>query len=69
MLNKRGSSTRGAFDGGDIEKEEAAYFEHLANKFKNKYPNIAEIFKRMQQNYLEDAKRMDEEAERNKLDE
>lgn len=68
MFNKRGSSTRGAFDGGDIEREKAAYFEKLAIDFKNKYPNVAEIFKRMQQGYLADAKRMDEEAERNRLE-
>lgn len=68
MFNKRGSSTRGAFDGGDIERGKAAYFEKLANDFKYKYPNVAEIFKRMQQGYLTDAKRMDEEAERNRLE-
>lgn len=68
MYNKRGSSTRGAFDGGNIEREKADYFEKLANDFKNKYPNVAEIFKRMQQGYLAEAKRMDEEAERNRLE-
>jgi hypothetical protein len=68
MYNKRGSSTRGAFDGGDIEREKAAYFKKLANDFKNKYPNVAVIFKRMQQGYLVEAKRMDEEAERNRLE-
>ena len=68
MYNKRGSSTRGAFDGGDIEREKAAYFEKLANDLKNKYPNVAEIFKRMQQGYLAEAKRMDEDAERNRLE-
>jgi hypothetical protein len=68
MYNKRGFSTRGAFDGGDIEREKAAYFEKLANDCKNKYPNVAEIFKRMQQGYLAEARRMDEEAERNRLE-
>ncbi len=68
MFNKRGSSTRGAFDGGDIEREKAAYFEKLANDFKNKYLSVAEIFKRMQQGYLADAKRMDERAERDRLE-
>jgi len=68
MYNKRGSSTRGVFDGGDIEREKAAYFEKLANECKNKYPSVAELFKRMQQGYLADAKRMDEEAERNRLE-
>ncbi len=68
MFNKRGSSTRGAFDGGDIERGKAAYFEKLANDIKNKYPNVAEIFKRLQQGYLADAKRQDESAERDRLE-
>ena len=68
MFNKRGSSTRGAFDGGDIEREKSAYFEKLANDFKNKYPNVSNIFRRMQDGYLADAKRQDESAERDKLE-
>lgn len=68
MYNKRGFSTRGAFDGGDIEREKAKYFEKLENDFKNKYPNVAEIFKYLKQEYLADAKRMDENAERDKLE-
>lgn len=68
MYNKRGFSTRGVFDGGDIERDKAAYFDKLANDYKNKYPNVAEIFKRMQQDYLAEAMRMDEEAERNRLE-
>ncbi|WP_343745296.1 hypothetical protein [Chitinophaga sp.] len=68
MFNKRGASTRGAFDGGDIEREKAAYFEKLANDIKNQYPNVAEIFKRLQQGYLADAKRQDESAERDRLE-
>lgn len=68
LFNKRSFSSRAAFEGGNIEREKAAYFEKLANDFKNKYPNVAEIFKRMQQGYLADAKRMDDEAERNRLE-
>jgi hypothetical protein len=68
MFNKRGSSRRGIFDGGDIEREKAKYFEGLVNDFKSKYPNVAEIFKNLKQGYLADAKRMDESAERDKLD-
>lgn len=68
MFNKRGSSTRGPFDGGNIERDKAAYFGKLANDFKNKYPNVAEIFKRLSDGYLLDAKRMDEQAERDKLE-
>ncbi len=68
MFNKRGSSSRGAFDGGDIEREKAAYFEKLEKDFKNKYPNVAEVFKRLSDGYLIDAKRVDDEAERNRLE-
>ncbi len=68
LFNKRGSSSRGAFDGGDIEREKAAYFEKLEKDFKNKYPNVAEIFKRLSEGYLSDAKQMDDEAERNRLE-
>ncbi|MBB3124552.1 hypothetical protein FHS04_002075 [Mesoflavibacter sabulilitoris] len=68
LFNKRGSSSRGAFDGGDIEREKAAYFEKLEKDYKNKYPNVAEIFKRLSDGYLFDAKRMDDEAERRRLE-
>jgi len=68
LFNKRGSSTRGPFDGGDIEREKAAYFGKLSNDFQNKYPNVAEIFKHLEQGYLTDAKRMDEQAERDRLE-
>jgi len=68
MFNKRGSSSRGPFDGGNIEREKAAYFGKLSNDFKNKYSNVAEIFKHLEKGYLADAKRMDEQAERDRLE-
>lgn len=68
LVNKRSFSTRGAFDGGDIEREKATYFEKLENDFKYQYPNVARIFKDIKKSYLNDAKRMDEEAERAKLE-
>jgi hypothetical protein len=68
LFNKRGSSSRGAFDGGDIEREKANYFEKLEKDFKNKYPNVAKEFKRLCDGYHQDAKRMDEEAERRRLE-
>jgi len=68
MFNKRGSSTRGPFDGGNIERGHAEYFEELSNDYKNKYPNVAEIFKKLSDGYLFDAKRMDESAERDRLE-
>ncbi|HQQ94756.1 MAG TPA: hypothetical protein PLQ93_09390 [Bacteroidia bacterium] len=68
MFNKRGSSTRGPFDGGNIERGHAEYFKKLSNDYKNKYPNVAEIFKKLSDGYLFDAKRMDESAERDRLE-
>ena len=68
LFNKRSFSTRGHFEGGDIEREKAAYFGKLADKFKNVYPNVSEIFKNLEQRYIEDAKRMDDRAERDRLE-
>jgi hypothetical protein len=68
MFNKRSFTSRGAFDGGDIEREKASYFQKLATDFKLKYPNVAEIFANMAKSYLFDAKRQDEEAERDRLE-
>ncbi len=68
LFNKRSLSSRGSFEGGNIEREKAAYFEKLENDCKNKYPNVTEIFKNMKQGYLLDAQRMDENAERKKLE-
>ena len=68
LFNKRGSSTRGPFDGGDIERGHAEYFEKLAADNKIKFPKVAEIFKQLSEGYLMDAKRMDEQAERDRLE-
>lgn len=68
LFNKRGSSTRGAFDGGDIERGHAEYFKKLSEKHKVKFPIISEIFSHLAKGYLADAKRQDESAERDKLE-
>lgn len=67
-FNKRGSSSRGAFAGGDIERGHAAYFDRLYANYKIKYPNLAAIFSNLAKGYKQDAKRMDERAERDRLD-
>lgn len=67
-FNKRGSSTRGPFEGGGIERGHAEYFYKQAKSHKNKFPNTAEILERLAINYEKDAKRMDERAQRDKLD-
>tara|TARA_R110002167_G_scaffold13849_6_gene56834 strand:+ start:8424 stop:12218 length:3795 start_codon:yes stop_codon:yes gene_type:complete len=68
MFNKRSFSSRAAFAGGDIERDKAAYFQKLADEFNIQYPNVAEIFMTMAKSYLHDAKQMDDDAERNKLE-
>lgn len=66
--NKRSFSTRGPFDGGNIERDHADYFRELSKRHKRKHPNISKIFDGLVREYLHEAKRMDEDAERSKLD-
>ncbi len=68
LYNKRSFTSRGPFDGGDIERKKASYFEKLANDYKNKYPNVSKIFDGLTKGYLLEAKREDEDAERNRLE-
>jgi hypothetical protein len=68
LFNKRGSSTRGAFDGGNIERGHAAYFTGLFELHKNKHKKLSKIFKGLADQYLAHARQMDEEAERLKLE-
>lgn len=67
-FNKRGSSTRGPFDGGDIERGHAEYFHRQAAAIKYEFPETAKILTSLAKGYEVDAKRMDESAERDKLD-
>lgn len=67
-FNKRGYSVRGVFDGGDIERMKAEYFYKLAAVHRNKYPRITGIFEGLAKSYENDAKRVDEDAERKKLE-
>ncbi len=67
-FNKRGSSSRGVFDGGDIERGHAEYFHRQAAAIKYEFPETAKILTGLARGYEEDAKRMDESAERDKLD-
>ncbi len=66
--NKRGSSTRGHFDGGNIEREHAEYFQSQATAIRYEFPETAKILNKLANGYEADAKRMDENAERDKLD-
>src|SRR5690606_5062942 len=68
VFNKRSFSSRGPFEGAHIERGHAEYFKILASNKKKKFPVVAKIFDQLALGYLADAKRMDESAERDKLD-
>ena len=68
MLKKQGVTIRGVFDGGGIEHERAGYFGELASELMCDYPNVAEVFQRLQDNYGRQGNRLDEMAERDRLD-
>lgn len=68
LYNKRSFTSRGPFDGGDIERKKASYFGKLATDYKNKYPNVSEIFNGLSNGYILEAKSEDEDAERNRLE-
>jgi len=68
VFNKRSFSSRGAFEGGGIERGHAEYFEKLAKANRNKFPIVSTILNSLSKGYLQDAKRMDEEARRKELD-
>lgn len=66
--NKRGSSSRMPYDGGAIERGHSEHFKKLGEIHKISHPNLSKIFFDMAENYLDHARREDEEAERSKLE-
>ena len=68
MFNKRGFTTRGGYDGGDIERVSAAYFEDLKSQCLPLYPHVAKVFGNLVDQYQQMAKEMDDEATIAKLD-
>ena len=62
ISNNLGMTTRGAFDGGNIERQRASFFDTLFNQTKLIYPKVSLIFKRLKESYLLDAKDQDGQA-------
>ena len=60
--NSLGMTTRGAYDGGVIERYRASFFDSLFNETKLIYPKVSSIFKRLKERYLLDAKDQDGQA-------
>ncbi|RYE40297.1 MAG: hypothetical protein EOP48_24845, partial [Sphingobacteriales bacterium] len=63
IINSRGVTMRGAFDGGDQERALAEYHRDLSQLHKDRFPAVASIFEHLTIRYEEDAKREDESAE------
>lgn len=68
MYNKRGFTTRGGYDGGNIERNNADYFEDLKNQCLPLYPHVAKVFEDLATKYKQMAKEMDDQATIAKLD-
>ena len=68
MFNKRGFTSRGGYEGGDIERDNANYFRDLYNKCIPLYPNVAKEFQSLAEQYVRMAKEIDDEATIAKLD-
>ena len=66
--NKRGSSSRGPFDGGAREWHISKYFKALSQLKAPKYPTIAAILEDLSKDFEQQAKHEDERAERDRLD-
>ncbi|WP_143884260.1 hypothetical protein [Chryseobacterium binzhouense] len=62
ISNSLGMTTRGAFDGGSIERYRASFFDNLFNETKLIYPKASSIFRSLRDKYLLDAKDEDGQA-------
>lgn len=68
LYNKRGFTTRGGYDGGEIERYNADFFEDLKNQCLPLYPHVAKVFEDLATQYDQMAKEMDDQATIAKLD-
>jgi hypothetical protein len=62
ISNNLGFTSRGAFEGGNIERCRAGYFDSLFEATKITHPNVSLIFKELADRYRSEAKRADESA-------
>ncbi|WP_291120012.1 hypothetical protein [Empedobacter sp. UBA7248] len=62
ISNNLGFTSRGAFEGGNIERFRANYFESLFEDTKITHPNVSLIFKYLRDGYSSQAKWEDENA-------
>lgn len=68
LFNKRGFTSRGPYEGGDIERGNVETFKGLYDKYYKRFPRVSKVFKDLYEQYERMAKEMDDEAEITKLD-
>jgi hypothetical protein len=66
IYNRRGTTMRGAFDGGDQERALAAKYRGEATELADQWPRTAAVLRALAKGYEEDARRYDDEAEARK---
>lgn len=62
ILNNLGFTSRGAFEGGDIEKFKANFFNSLSKETEITHSNVSVIFRSLRDKYVSQAKWEDEDA-------
>lgn len=62
--NKRGVTSRGMLDGGDLERQEVDYYRGMAKRVRLQSPRTATLLERIARSYEHEARQFDEEAER-----
>lgn len=68
MYNKRGFTSRGPYEGGDIERNNSDYFKGLYKKCAVSCPKVAKVFNSLAKQFEGMAKEMDDEATLTQLD-
>ena len=62
ISNNLGFTSRGAFEGGNIERFKSDFFNYLFEEIKFTHPNVSLIFKGLKEGYLSQSKWEDENA-------
>jgi hypothetical protein len=62
-INKRGVTSRGPWDGGNQERELAAYYRNHAQTMQHDQPRVAELLESLASSYEHDGVREDNEAD------
>ena len=68
IRNKHGFTSRGPYDGGKIERAHSNFFRKQSTTYQMKYPSVSMVLAKIAMAFEEDAKEMDNEAERRSLE-